>query len=352
MTHTYTICCIETDGSPAPIPPSSSMGLARTIQRNLEKARTSSPVKRDDSTLAPVAPVVVAEASFEASAVSEVTTSTLTNGTTRITEVSADITATTSTGTNGTTANGSVHMAPAVTPTPVVPIPTAGLSFSERTDLFMSGVMDQMALLGLAQSQQKQAQQSEQQQQQQQSAQQDGESPLPPTVPESEPDLLIEDTGRTSTSSYMSYLFDQDPPPPITPIAPVMTTPTRRMNTPSPSPSDVTTSSYINDNTIIDPPLGGPIVPTFTPIFTPKDDKVVLTPAAKESLTAANNATLNECKLSNHRANAGCAAIVVLKVNNILYIANAGDSRAVLCRAGGVAYSLSHDHKPYEVSRV
>ena len=298
-------------------------------------------------------PAPVAVSSFESCAVSEVTTNTLTNGTTRITEVSADIT-TTSTDTNGTTANGSVHMAPAVTPTPVVPIPTAGLSFSERTDLLMSGVMDQMALIGLAQSQQKQAQQSEQQPQQQ-SAQQDGESPLPPTVPESEQDLLIEDTGRTSTSSYMSYLFDQDPPPSITPIAPVITTPhvtpTRRMNSPSPSPSDVTTSSYINDNTIIDPPLGGNIVPTFTPIFTPKDDKVVLTPAAKESLTAANNATsLNECKLSNHRVNAGCAAIVVLKVNNILYIANAGDSRAVLCRGGGVAYSLSHDHKPYEVS--
>ena len=351
----YTLCCIETDGSPAPIPPSSSMGLARTIQRNLEKARPSSPVKSGDSP-SPSSPVVaVTVSSSEASAVSEVTTSTLINGTTQITEVSADIT-TTSTGTNCAT-NGSVNMAPAVVRTPVVPIPTAGLSFSERTDLLMSGVMDQMALIGLAQSQQKQARQSEQQPQQQ-SAQQDGDSPLPPSVPESEPDLLIEDTGRTSTSSYMSCLFDQDPPPPpITPIAPVITTPyvtpTRRMNSPSPSPSDVTTSSYINDNTIIDPPLGGPIVPTFTPIFTPKDDKVVLTPAAKESLTASNNATsLNECKLSNHRVNAGCAAIVVLKVNNILYIANAGDSRAVLCRAGGVAYSLSYDHKPYEVSRV
>lgn len=31
-------------------------------------------------------------------------------------------------------------------------------------------------------------------------------------------------------------------------------------------------------------------------------------------------------------------------------VANAGDSRAVICRAGGVAEALSFDHKPFHVS--
>lgn len=31
-------------------------------------------------------------------------------------------------------------------------------------------------------------------------------------------------------------------------------------------------------------------------------------------------------------------------------VANAGDSRAVICRAGGVAEPLSFDHKPFQVS--
>uniref|UniRef100_A0A8D8ZHS1 Protein mahjong n=2 Tax=Cacopsylla melanoneura TaxID=428564 RepID=A0A8D8ZHS1_9HEMI len=41
----------------------------------------------------------------------------------------------------------------------------------------------------------------------------------------------------------------------------------------------------------------------------------------------------------------GCTAVVVLFVDNQIYIANAGDSRAVLCR-GTTALDLSEDHKP------
>lgn len=42
---------------------------------------------------------------------------------------------------------------------------------------------------------------------------------------------------------------------------------------------------------------------------------------------------------------AGCTAVVVLKIGNKLYCANAGDSRGVLARAGK-AVALSEDHKP------
>lgn len=41
----------------------------------------------------------------------------------------------------------------------------------------------------------------------------------------------------------------------------------------------------------------------------------------------------------------GCTAIVALLKHNELFIANAGDSRAVLCRDGN-AIALSNDHKP------
>jgi len=44
-------------------------------------------------------------------------------------------------------------------------------------------------------------------------------------------------------------------------------------------------------------------------------------------------------------ASAGCTAVVCLVKNDTLYLANAGDSRAVLCRKGE-AIALTTDHKP------
>ena len=52
------------------------------------------------------------------------------------------------------------------------------------------------------------------------------------------------------------------------------------------------------------------------------------------------------CNLADHRVNAGCTSVVVFRHGDKLICANAGDSRAVLCRAGGVALPLSEDHKP------
>ncbi|KAJ3188537.1 Protein phosphatase 2C 2 [Irineochytrium annulatum] len=63
----------------------------------------------------------------------------------------------------------------------------------------------------------------------------------------------------------------------------------------------------------------------------------------------------NECDLNlldddnipSHKA--GTAAVsVLITPDNTLVCANAGDSRAVLCRDGGIAVPLSRDHKPHE----
>ena len=42
----------------------------------------------------------------------------------------------------------------------------------------------------------------------------------------------------------------------------------------------------------------------------------------------------------------GCTAIISLFILGKLYVANAGDSRSCLCRAGGVAYPMSYDFTP------
>lgn len=51
------------------------------------------------------------------------------------------------------------------------------------------------------------------------------------------------------------------------------------------------------------------------------------------------------CQLPEHQIQAGCTAVVCLLSDTEVTVANAGDSRAVLCR-NGVAVPLSYDHKP------
>jgi serine/threonine protein phosphatase PrpC len=45
---------------------------------------------------------------------------------------------------------------------------------------------------------------------------------------------------------------------------------------------------------------------------------------------------------------AGATATVAVITGRILTVANAGDSRAVLCRAGGATMAMSFDHKPQQ----
>ncbi|KAL7446210.1 hypothetical protein ACHAXM_010313 [Skeletonema potamos] len=56
------------------------------------------------------------------------------------------------------------------------------------------------------------------------------------------------------------------------------------------------------------------------------------------------------CNLPDHPVHAGCTSIVAVIVGRTLVVANAGDSRGVICRKGGLAEPLSFDHKPMQVS--
>ena len=65
--------------------------------------------------------------------------------------------------------------------------------------------------------------------------------------------------------------------------------------------------------------------------------------AAVESTAAEPPEGANPATVAQSQA--GCTAVVAVLHGNDLYVANAGDSRAVLCR-GGQAFALSEDHKP------
>ncbi len=59
-----------------------------------------------------------------------------------------------------------------------------------------------------------------------------------------------------------------------------------------------------------------------------------------------------QCALRDHAVQAGCTAVVVFRVGDTLYCANAGDSRAVLCRGNGEVHAMSEDHKPTSITEL
>lgn len=79
-----------------------------------------------------------------------------------------------------------------------------------------------------------------------------------------------------------------------------------------------------------------------------KMDEIMSTPnGVKEVLSLKGDGGYGE-------SYAGCTANVALIHKNTLYVANAGDSRTVLCR-GDKAFEMSEDHKPdnpLEKSRI
>jgi len=52
------------------------------------------------------------------------------------------------------------------------------------------------------------------------------------------------------------------------------------------------------------------------------------------------------CNLPDHPIHAGCASVCAVITGYTLTVANAGDSRVVLCRKGGITEPMSYDHKP------
>eukprot|EP01015_Nassula_variabilis_P009718 TRINITY_DN176_c0_g2_i1.p1 TRINITY_DN176_c0_g2~~TRINITY_DN176_c0_g2_i1.p1 ORF type:complete len:324 (+),score=75.97 TRINITY_DN176_c0_g2_i1:81-1052(+) len=76
-----------------------------------------------------------------------------------------------------------------------------------------------------------------------------------------------------------------------------------------------------------------------------KIDELLLTKEGKAELMQIKSSSGEEDKYGSEESFAGCTANVALIHKNTLYVANAGDSRSVLCRQGE-AKEMSHDHKP------
>ena len=66
----------------------------------------------------------------------------------------------------------------------------------------------------------------------------------------------------------------------------------------------------------------------------------------EQALSAAFSATNEAFLVGSTADDSGCTACCVLLVNGVLYVANCGDSRAVLLGADAAPLQLSVDHKP------
>jgi serine/threonine protein phosphatase PrpC len=73
--------------------------------------------------------------------------------------------------------------------------------------------------------------------------------------------------------------------------------------------------------------------------------------AASSSSSSSSSNRPQICRLPDVKVTAGCTSVVAVVVDFVLYVANAGDSRGVLCR-GGEAVALSEDHKPADAGEI
>ena len=90
----------------------------------------------------------------------------------------------------------------------------------------------------------------------------------------------------------------------------------------------------------------GLVIPTAEQLLNPPSG--IVAPSASIPTKIMNGRKV--CNLPDHPVHAGCTSVVAVIVDKTLVVANAGDSRAVLCRAGGLTEPLSFDHKPLQVS--
>ncbi|KAK1744914.1 protein-serine/threonine phosphatase, PP2C family [Skeletonema marinoi] len=86
------------------------------------------------------------------------------------------------------------------------------------------------------------------------------------------------------------------------------------------------------------------VIPTKEQLLNPPTG--IVAPSAAVPTKIQNGRKV--CNLPDHPVHAGCTSIVAVIVGRTLVVANAGDSRGVICRKGGLAEPLSFDHKPLQ----